>query len=107
MTRLIGRKVTISVAEPFEHGRAGTKLSGRIVGQARSSTGLLLLVASETGTILIAPRYSGASVEDLHSGRLTVHVARTGKEVLNGQSITDDEIENIGSGVARLGDDFS
>ncbi len=104
MTKLVGNKVTISIAEPFEHGRAGTELSGRIVGHARASTGLLLLVASETRTILIAPRYAGARCEDLFSGRLTVHVARTSREVSDGGVLADHDIENIGYGVARLGD---
>jgi hypothetical protein len=105
MTTLVGRGVTISVAEPFEHGRAGTKFSGRIVGQVRSSTGPLLLVASEAGNLLIAPRYTGTRLEDLLSGRLTVHVARTSKQMLDGEVIADRDIENIGSGVAWLLDD--
>jgi hypothetical protein len=105
MTTLVGRSVTISVAEPFEQGRARTEVSGRIVGQVRSSTGLLLLVASEAGTLLIAPRYAGTRLEDLLSERLTVYVARTSKEVLDGEVIADRDIENIGSGVARLRED--
>lgn len=104
MRKMVGRKVTISVAEPFEHGRAQTELTGRIVGQVRASTGPLLLVASESGTVLIAPRHSGTTPDDLLSGRLTVHVARTSADVRDGESIADCEIENIGSGVARLSD---
>lgn len=102
MMTLVGRGVAISVAEPFEHGCSGTEFRGRIVGQVRSSTGTLLLVATETGTILIAPRYAGTRPEDLLSGQLTVHVARTSKEVLDGEVMADRDIENIGAGVARL-----
>lgn len=76
MTKLAGKRVKISVAEPFEYGRAGSEVRGCITGQVRSSTGLLLLIASEAGTMLIAPRHAGTTLEDLLSGRLTVHVAR-------------------------------
>lgn len=105
MTKLAGRRVRISVAEPFEHGRAGSEVRGCITGQVQSSTGLLLVIASEAGTILIAPRHAGTTLEDLLSGRLTVHVARAGREIEDGEIITDRDIENIGSGVARLDDD--
>ena len=105
MTKLAGKRVTISVAEPFEHGRAGSEVRGCITGQVRSSTGLLLLIASDAGTVLIAPRHAGTSLEDLLSGRLMVHVARTSREIKDGEVIGDRDIENIGSGVARLDDD--
>lgn len=105
MTKLAGKRVRISIAEPFEHGRAGSEVSGCITGQVQSSTGLLLLIASEAGTMLIAPRNAGTTLEDLSSGRLTVHVARASTEVKDGDIIRDWDIENIGSGVAQLDDD--
>ncbi|MCC6641241.1 MAG: hypothetical protein IT386_08790 [Deltaproteobacteria bacterium] len=105
MTKLAGKRVRISIAEPFEHGRAGSEVRGCVTGQVRSSTGLLLLIASEAGTMLIAPRHADTTLEDLSSGRLTVHVARTSTEIKDGDVIRDRDIENIGSGVAQLDDD--
>lgn len=105
MTKLAGKRVRISIAEPFEHGRAGNEVRGCITGQVRSSTGLLLLIASKAGTMLIAPRHAGTTLEDLFFGRLTVHVARTSREIKDGDDISDRDIENIGSGVAQLDDD--
>lgn len=105
MTKLAGRRVRISVTEPFEQGRVGSEMRGCITGQAQSSTGLLLVIASEAGTILIAPRHTGTTLEDLLSGRLTVHVARSGREIKDGEIIMDRDVENLGSGVARLEND--
>jgi hypothetical protein len=102
MTSLVGRGVRVFIGEPFQHGRAGIEVRGLIAGQIRSSTGLLLLVTSEAGTILLAPRHAGMTLEDLRLGRLTVHVARTSREIEDGESIADREIESVGSGVAWL-----
>jgi hypothetical protein len=105
MTKLTGKMVRISLTEPFEHGRRGSEVRGCIAGQVRSSTGLLLVIAFDAGTMLIAPRYAGATLEDLLSGRLTVHVACTKREMNDVEVIEDRDIDNIGSGVARLDDD--